>query len=51
MQRLDTSLRSVADAHLHTQVRSREILPTFNQVDFRADLDVLLGEAIRILKT
>jgi len=51
MQRLDTSLRSVADAHLHTQARSREILPTFNQVDFRADLDVLLGEAIWILKT
>lgn len=51
MQRLDTSLRSVADAHLHTQARPREVLPTFNQVDFRADLDVLLGETIRTLKT
>jgi hypothetical protein len=51
MQRLDTSLRNVADAHLHTQARSRDVLPTFNQVDFRADLDVLLGEIIRTLKT
>lgn len=50
MQHLDTSLRNVADAHLHTQVRTKEVLPTLPQVDFRADLDMLLAEIVRILK-
>jgi hypothetical protein len=51
MQHLDASLRNIADAHLHVYVRPREVLPTFTQVDFRADLDVLLAEVIRLLKT
>lgn len=51
MQHLDASLRNIADAYLHTHVRSREVLPTFTQVDFRPDLDVLLSEIIRKLKT
>lgn len=51
MQHLDASLRNIADAYLHTHVRSREVLPTFTQVDFRSDLDVLLAEVIRKLKT
>lgn len=50
MEHLNQSLRSVADAHLHVQIRGKESLPTFQQVDFRADLDVLLGEIVRILK-
>lgn len=50
MQHLDNSLRRVADAHLHVQIRSSESLPTFVQVDFRADLDALLAEVVRILK-
>lgn len=50
MQRLDQSLRNVADLHLHTQIRARETLPTFTQVDFRADIDVLLSEIVRLLK-
>jgi hypothetical protein len=50
MKHLDKSLRNVADAHIHVQIRQNEVLPTFNQVDFRADLDVLLGEIVRLLK-
>ncbi len=50
MQRLDVSLRNPADSFLHVQIRSREVLPSFQQVDFRADLDVLLAEVVRILK-
>jgi len=50
MQHLDRSLRNIADAHLHVQIRSSEVLPTGPQVDFRADLDVLLSEVVRVLK-
>lgn len=48
MQRLQGSLRSIADMHLHTPIRDREDVPTFVQVDFSAELDVLLGELLRI---
>lgn len=50
MQHLDNSLRRVADAHLHIQIRTSEALPTFVQVDFRSDLDALLAEVVRLLK-
>jgi len=48
MQHLDNALRNVADAYLHQQIRSRETLPSPNQVDFRAGLDVLLAEIVRV---
>lgn len=48
MKALDEHLRNVADGHLHTQIRSRESLPNFNQVGFRSSLDALLAEIIRI---
>lgn len=50
MQSLQGSLRNIADAHLHIPIRSREVLPTAQQVDFHKDLDVLLGEIMRVLK-
>lgn len=50
MQSLQSSLRPIADAHLHIRVRQREVLPTGQQVDFHKDLDVLLGEILRTLK-
>lgn len=50
MQRLDQSLRNIADAHLHVQIRPTEVLPTAPQADFRADLDVLLSEVVRVVK-
>lgn len=50
MKHLDGSLRNVADAHLHIQIRNRESVPTPAQVDFRADVDVLLAEIVRLMK-
>lgn len=50
MNNLENSLRKVADAHLHVKIRNRETLPTFSQVSFIPDLDVMLSEIIRILK-
>lgn len=49
MRHLDKSLRSIADNHLHSQMRQRENLPTFHQVDFRQTLDLLIGEVITLL--
>jgi hypothetical protein len=48
MRHLEGSLRKIADAHLHSQIRSKEVLPTKTQVRFPQDLDVLLAEVIRI---
>lgn len=48
MQRLEGSLRNIADMHLHSPIRAREDVPTATQVDFAPDLDVLLGEVIRV---
>lgn len=50
MKNLDNSSRKISDAHLHTQIRKKEVLPNSNQVDFSNDLDVLLGEIYRVLK-
>jgi hypothetical protein len=50
MKHLDGSMRKVADMHLHQQVRKSEVLPSATQVDFKAALDVLLAEIIRILR-
>lgn len=48
MQRLEGSLRNIADMHLHSPIRAVEDVPSGVQVDFAADLDVLLGEVIRV---
>ena len=50
MTNLESSSRKIADAHLHTQIRSKEILPNKTQVNFSNDLDVLLAEIVRLLK-
>lgn len=50
MKQLDTSLRKIADTHLHQPVRKNEVLPTAPQVDFRGALDVLLSEIVRLLQ-
>lgn len=50
MKNLENSSRKIADQHLHCQIRSSEIVPTKVQVDFSNDLDVLLGEIVRLLK-
>ena len=50
MQHLNRSMRNIADGILHEQIRSKELLPSPQQVDFRQDLDRLLGEIVRISK-
>jgi len=50
MRQLDTSLRKIADMHLHQPVRKAEVLPVAPQVDFRGALDVLLSEVVRLLQ-
>lgn len=50
MTHLNNSSRKIADLHLHTQIRKKEVLPNITQVDFSNDLDVLLSEIYRILK-
>jgi hypothetical protein len=50
MQHLENSSRKIADSYLHTQIRSKESLPTRVQVNFANDLDVLLSEIVRTLK-
>lgn len=50
MQSLENSLKHIADSYLHQHIRTSEVLPTALQVDFRADLDVLLGEIVRVLR-
>ncbi|MDI5929607.1 hypothetical protein QBK93_33885 [Rhizobium leguminosarum] len=43
---LNTTLRNIADLHLHSQIRRKEVLPTITQVDASNSLDVLLAEII-----
>ena len=50
MQHLENSSRKIADLCLHSQIRKKETLPNITQVDFRNNLDVLLGEVVRILR-
>jgi len=50
MQRLDQAARKIADGHLHTQVRASEVLPTRTQVNFANEVDLLLGEVVRLMR-
>lgn len=48
MNHLEGSARKIADAHLHTPIRGREVLPTATQVNFAPSLDLLLAEIVRL---
>ncbi len=50
MLNLNNSLRNIADNNIHSQVRSKEVLPTQTQIDFSPELDLLLSEVARVLK-
>jgi hypothetical protein len=50
MGNLETAARKIGDAHLHTQVREREVLPNATQVNHASQLDLLLAEIVRLLK-
>lgn len=49
MEYLNISMRSIADSYTHDLIRKKETLPTRQQVDFRANIDILLAEIIRFL--
>lgn len=49
MEHLNISLRSIADSYTHDLIRKKEILPSRQQVDFRANVDLLLVEILKIL--
>lgn len=48
IKNLDNSLKNIADIHLHQQINKKEALPNFNQINFIADLDLLLSEIITL---
>jgi hypothetical protein len=48
IRHLQDSARNIADISLHTHARKKEVLPTRTQIDFRNDLDLLLGEIVRL---
>lgn len=47
MTQLNKSSRKIADGYLHTQIRKKESLPNFTQVNFSQSIDLLLSEIIR----
>lgn len=49
MQHLQGSFRNIADGILHSTIMKKESLPTHQQIDFKADIDVLLLEIIKVL--
>lgn len=49
MKRLEEAARKIADGHLHGHIRRKETLPEPQQVNFAAEVDVLLAEIVRIL--
>lgn len=46
---LETTARNIADLHLHSHIRRKEVLPNITQVDASNSLDLLLGEIISLL--
>lgn len=50
MERLDKSSRKLADIYLHKQISKKESLPNFTQINYSAELDILLSEIINQLK-
>jgi hypothetical protein len=49
-QRLEETQRAIADSIAHETMREAESLPTFTQIDFSQELDLLLAEVARVLR-
>ncbi len=50
MHQLENAARKIADSHLHMLIRNSETLPSAQQVNFAPQLDMLLGEIVRITR-
>ncbi|OFX18081.1 MAG: hypothetical protein A2033_18795 [Bacteroidetes bacterium GWA2_31_9] len=51
MKQLNSPMRFISDASIHSQIRKSESLPNETQIDCKKELDVLLAEVIRVLRT
>lgn len=51
MLNLENSSRKIADHYLHSQIRSVEAVPNATQTDFSNNIDLLLSEIVRYLKS
>lgn len=51
LNRLNSQAKDVANRFLHAQIGSTEGLPKRTQVDFRSELDALLGEVVARLRS
>lgn len=51
IERLLNSMKNISDNHLHSPISNADSLPNMTQVDFSNDLDVLLAEVCKILKS
>ncbi len=49
MAHLEEVARIIADGYIHIQIRSKEVLPMPEQVNFSQEIDLLLSEIVRIL--
>lgn len=49
MEQLNKSMRKITDSLIHSQITKSEVLPNETQVDCKRELDVLLGEVVRVL--
>jgi hypothetical protein len=50
-QRLEETQRAIADSIAHETMRDAESLPTLTQIDFSQELDLLLAEVTRVLRS
>lgn len=50
LKNLENSSRNISDGLLHQVIRKKESVPTLNQVNFSPDIDVLIGEIIRVIE-
>jgi hypothetical protein len=50
LERLENHSRTVADRLLHTPIRRNEVAPTMKEVNFSAELEMVLAEFCRLLK-
>ncbi len=48
LKNLENSSRNISDGILHQKIRRKETLPSKNQINFSPDIDVLIGEIIRV---
>lgn len=49
-ERLENHSRTIADRLLHTPIRRSEVAPTMKEVNFAAELEMVLAEFCRLLK-